>query len=406
MDGKRTVFLAALLLSATLLVAAQSPDRFVGTIQNVTADPLEVLIKPDSGDPRAVKLIPQSIFQRVAPGEKDLKKAVSISAGDLAAGDRVLVTLEPGTSDVRRLIVMSATDITKKNEADRQDWLKRGVSGVVVSKKNGEMTVKTRSMAGETEVLVAIESATKFRRYAPDSVRFADAKSSSLSEISVGDQLRARGQKNDTGTRVVAEEVVFGTFVTKAGKVTAVDAAARELTVLDSSTNKPLTIKLTADSQVKKMFSSGGGAGGFPGGGPPGGGSPAGGPLGGGRPESPMQRGMQAGEGRPRMGGGPMGGMRPPDLTQMLERMPAVKLEDIQPGETIVVSSTKGATKDHVTAIMMVTNAEGLIRMAAMQQSRSQGAGGAMNGPGMGAGGMGMGGMPGIEGMQLPGMMP
>ena len=35
------------------------------------------------------------------------------------------------------------------------------------------------------------------RRYAPDSVKFADAKESTLAEIKVGDQVRARGDKSD-----------------------------------------------------------------------------------------------------------------------------------------------------------------------------------------------------------------
>ena len=248
----------ALLALVPLALAAQSADRFIGTIQSIKAESLEVVIKPDSGEPRTVKLIPQTIFQRVAPGEKDLKQAVTISAGDLATGDRVLVTLQPSTTDVRRLIVMSATDINKRNEAERQDWMKRGLGGLVTAKKDNEVTVKTRSMAGETEATVVIGENTKVRRYAPDSVRFADAKSSSLAEVSVGDQLRARGQKNETNTRVTAEEVVFGTFITKAGKVTAVNPDAKEVTVLDSATNKPLIIKLTADSQLKKMLSFGG----------------------------------------------------------------------------------------------------------------------------------------------------
>lgn len=104
-------------------------------------------------------------------------------------------------------------------------------------------------------------------------------------------------------------------------------------------------------------------------------------------------------------------GMRAPDMAQMLERMPTAKLEDIQPGEMVVVSSTKGASKDQVTAITMVTNAERLIQMAAMQQQRTgagQG-GGARGGAGMdiGGGAMGLGGMMGgMEGMQLPGMVP
>ena len=72
---------------------------------------------------------------------------------------------------------------------------------------------------------------TKFRRYAPDSVKFADAKPSKLDEISVGDQLRARGAKTPDGLAIAADEVVFGTFLTTAGSVVSVDAAAKEITI-------------------------------------------------------------------------------------------------------------------------------------------------------------------------------
>jgi hypothetical protein len=48
----------------------------------------------------------------------------------------------------------------------------------------------------------------------------------------------------------------------------------------------------------------------------------------------------------------------------MLERMPATHLADLKPGTTIVVSSTKGARADQMTAIMLVANADALIQMA------------------------------------------
>jgi len=71
-------------------------------------------------------------------------------------------------------------------------------------------------------------------------------------------------------------------------------------------------------------------------------------------------------------------GGSPPDLAQMIERMPAAKLEDLKPGQTIVVSSTKGAKADEITAITLLANADMLIRMATMAAAggaRAQGAG-------------------------------
>lgn len=350
--------------------APAAPPRFVGTVQAVRA--AEVDVKPDQGDARTAKIILESVFQRVAPGEKDLKSARPIAFKDVAVGDRVLVALEPGTGDLRRLVVMSASDIAKRNEADRQDWQKRGISGVVSANNGTEIALRMRSAMGEKSAVVTVTEKTTYRRYAPDSVRFADARASGIREIQVGDQVKARGEKSEDGAKVTAEDVVFGTFLTKAGKISAINLEAREVTAAELGTDKPLTIKLTADSAIKAMPNFGammGGGGGMPGGAP--GGMPA--------------------------------GMKAPDLSEMLERIPAGKIEDLAVGQTVVVSSTKGATAGTVTAITLLANAEMFIQMARMQSGG--GSPGGLGG-GMGAAGLGGGMGGGMDGIQLPGMVP
>src|SRR6266849_5388705 len=161
-------------------------------------------------------------------------------------------------------------------------------------------------MQGEIRATVTVTDKTKYKRYAPDSVKFVDAKVSKLDEISIGDQLRTRGQKSEDGLKVTAEDVVFGTFVTKAGTVTTVNPETKEIHVSEIGTNKPLLIKLTADSQLKKMPSFGGAAGG------PGGAAPG-----------AAQAVKPAGAAPPPAGGAPVGmrpGGAPPDLAQMIER--------------------------------------------------------------------------------------
>jgi hypothetical protein len=237
------------------------------------------------------------------------------------------------------------------------------------------------------KLTVVVRENTRYKRYAPDSVKFSDARGSSLAEISTGDQVRARGRKSEDGLKVDEDEVVFGTFVTKAGSISAIDLEAKEITVKDLATSQPLVIKLTEDSQIKKMpdlaAMFGGGAPGAPGGaGRPGGGMPGGMPG--------------AGPGGTRPGG-------PPDISQMLERIPPIRIEDLKPGESILVSSTKGASAGRITAIMLVANADFIIRMATMQSGG--------NGPRPGGGGMpgmpGMAGMGGgLGGFDLPGMIP
>ena len=103
-------------------------------------------------------------------------------------------------------------------------------------KAGNRITLKTRTTMTEAEAVVTVEANTSFKRYAPDSVKFADAASSKLSDVNVGDQLRARGEKSADGLNVTAQEVVFGTFVLKAGTIAAVDAEAKRVTVKERGT--------------------------------------------------------------------------------------------------------------------------------------------------------------------------
>lgn len=368
----------AILFSGLAIAAAQTAANkpVMGTITGFKADTAEVQLKPDDSDAVLIRCGVDTLVQRVAPGEKDLKKAASIQVTELAIGDRVLVSFAAGSTDARRIVVMAANEIAKTKEADKQDWQKRGLSGVVTAVKGNEITLRSRSMQSETSSTVTVGEKTVFRRYSPDSVRFADTKISILADVRVGDQLRGRGEKSTDGLKVVAEEVVFGTFLTKAGTITTIDVAAGDVTVKDLESGKTFLIRVTADSQVKRMPDFGGG---MPGG------------MAGGRPGGAM-------------GARPAGSAAPgsaPDMTQMLERMPTSKISDLKLGETIVVSSTRGASSRQVTAIMLLGNAGMLIQMASATQSRGSQAGGVSLG-----GGMNMGGMTGgTGGLELPGMM-
>ena len=370
---------------APLMAQTAVPKAVVGTVEGFKAESAEIHVKPDTGETVSLKITSGTQVLRVAPGETDLKKAEPMKITDVASGDKVLVNLMPGAFEARRIVVMSSSDIAKRNEADTLDWNKRGVAGIVSAKNGGEITLRKRSMQGEIQLTVTVTDATQYRRYAPDSVKFADAKKSAIAEIAVGDQLRARGQKSEDGLKVAAEEVVFGTFVTKAGPITAVNVEGKEITVKDLATGKPLTVKLTPDSQVKKlpdfaaMMPPGGAAGRPPGGGPPGGNVAI------------------ASATRPARAA--------PDVTQMLERIPPSKFEDLKAGEMVVVSSTKGASSDQITAIMLVGNAGMLIQMASRPtggDARPPGAGGMGAGPSMGPTGM----AGGLSGLNIPGMIP
>ena len=303
------------------------------------------------------------------------------------------MTLETGATEARRVVLMSAKDISSRNEADRRDWVERGLSGIVSAKNGNEITVNVKSAGSEHAAVVTLNDRTTFKRYAPDSVRFAEAKPSNPQEIQIGDQLRARGTKDSEGSMVTAEDVVFGTFLTKAGSVTAVDPNANEVRITETGTGRPLVVKLTPDTQIKAMPDFG--AGGLPQGGP--GGRGGAGP----RPEGAPNGG--AGFRPPADGPLPAGSIPRPDPVQMIERMPVAQIDAIKPGQTVIISSTKGASPDQLTAIVLVANAQMLLQMA------SRPAGGGRGGPEDAAAGLSpgvMGGMGGGLGFDLSGMMP
>ena len=384
----------ALLALCSFVAFAQVPEKMVGSVSAIALEKATLDVKGQDGTAVTIHLTSETILQRVAPGEKSLKNAETIQVSDIAVGDKVLVNSDPASGMARRLVVMSATAINRHDEADKMAWTTKGISGIVTAKTGDDLTLRLRTLQGEVQAHVLVSKATGFRKYAADSVRFGDAKVSSLAEVSVGDQLRARGDKSEDGLKVTANEIVFGTFVTKAGTITAIDAEHKSVSIKELNTNKPFNVKLTADSQLKQMPNF---AAMFAGGGTPGGGAPGGGAPGAGGPPN----GMPAAGGPPGAGGGMR---RAPDIAQMVERMPTVALDALKVGDTVVMSSTKGAVDNEYTAIVLLDNAEMLIRMATAQRpAGAAGAGAAMpsGGQGMG-GGMGAGGLGGLD---LPGIM-
>ena len=382
-------------LVPVLLIAAvagfcfgQTParTRVIGTIQE--AQPSGASVKTDTGEVFAVVFLPETRFQKVAPGEKDLTKAQSIAAGDLLQGDRVLArgtaSADGKTLTAQSVILMSARDIAQKQEKDKAEWLHRGMAGLVVSTDPAAKEVKIRipSVFGRQQIAtVVIKDDTRLRRYAPDSVRFSDAKPSSLVELQPGDQLRALGEKNEDSTRIVADEVVSGRFHTVAGAVTTLNTDAGEIQMKDLQSNKVVTVKITRDAVLRRapQFPMGGfGAGMRPGGGAAG--------AGGGNVPAGAGPSGAPGAGGPPAGGGPTGGMRrgPGDFAQMLERMPPISLAEIKPGEMIIVAGTVGASPDRVTAVTLLAGADALIAMSQAAAARSQGQNASTGGQSMG----------------------
>src|SRR5271157_5155713 len=252
-DTSRTfgpfLLLAALLLwpasHTGSLAAAQVPpqnpapaanaSRAVGTVKSVAG--ATVTLTTDAGDELKILLQPDSKILRVAPGQQDIKQATPIAADDLQSGDRVLVRGKPG-EDTKTLlavsvIAMAKTDVAAKQAKDREEWQRHGLGGVVSAVDPGAntITIGVTVMGEKKSITIKLAKNTVLRRYAPDSVKFDDAKPAPLDSVQVGDQLRARGTRSPEGTELAADEVVSGTFRNISGTISALDAAAGTIVV-------------------------------------------------------------------------------------------------------------------------------------------------------------------------------
>jgi hypothetical protein len=310
-----------------------------------------------------------------------------------------------------QIIAVKQEDLAKKQQKDRADWQSRGVGGLVKGVDAGAGTISLTTGAGATAKTVTVHTttATVLKRYAPDSVRFDQAQPAPIDAIHIGDQLRARGDKNADGTEITAEEVVSGSFRNLSGTISSIDPAAATLVIKDLATKKQVTVHITSDAQMRRLpdrmaqmlairlkggaAGSGGGPG-STGSGTAGQGAPSAGPGGASAPPAsgPPQQHNWSG------GGGPGGAPNVPgggagagawsgqggggDLQQMLSRAPAIQLADLQKGEAVMIVSTEGA--GDVTAVSLLAGVEPLLQAPAASQNLlsnwSMGSGGGAEG--------------------------
>lgn len=352
----------------------------IGEVKAIDTAAKQITIKTDAGSSVTVLLSDKTAYMRLAPGEQKLTNAEKISMTDVAVGDRVWargrVTEDHKSVPAAAVVVMTKADIAKKQEAERTEWRKRGVLGVITSLKpeTREITISNRTMAGVLSIVIPVSDKTEMRRYAPDSIRFSDAKPASFEDLKVGDQLRALGDRAEDGTHFTPQKVVTGSFRTVAGTVKEVDAAKGEIKITELEKKQPLIIVIKQDAVLRKFPAAGEMGGMGFGRGPGGGAGPGQGGQGG-----PGGQGAQAGGGRPQGAapGGPGGGGRAGggfNIQDMLERLPTISLADVKAGDTIIVSSTRGVDPGRLTAISLVSGADTLLAMLAPRPQAGQSA--------------------------------
>jgi Domain of unknown function (DUF5666) len=344
------------ILAAHTQVTGASTAKPIGTIQTISGN--SIVLASDAGPVFHITVEDGAKILRLEPGEKDLKNASPIGLQDLLAGDRILV-LGKVSDDGQRVnatavIAMKKADVASKQDHDRQEWQRHAVGGLVsaVYPGSGTITISLQSFAGPRTVTIQVLKDTVVRRYAPDSVKFDDAKPSSLAQIKPGDQVRARGSRSADGSGLAADEIVSGAFQNIAGIVSSLDASSNTLTVNDLISKKPVTVKITAESQLRRlpvqmaqfmaMRLKGGAA------------NPGGGAGGTSTPPGQSPNGAPGGAG-PRGGAGG-------DMQQMLSRTPPASLSDLQKGDAVMIVSTEGTVTGSATVITLVAGVEPILQ--------------------------------------------
>lgn len=302
-------------------------DRVLGEVSEINSSTRQMTLSTTAGKKLPIRIDEKAIFRRVPPGEKSLDKAVEITLADISVGDRVLAR---GATDdqtqvflARALVVMSKAEITKKSEADRAEWVRRSISGTVkqVNPESKEITMTSRTAAGEESVIITTQGNVRFRRYSPDSSQFSNLVQSSFNDIKPGDQLRVLGEKSADGARYQAEEILSGRVRTSGGPIVSLDANSGEIMIDDVATRKPLKVVINKDSVIRRFT-----------------------------PELVKQ--LQAAEGG--KGGG--------NIQNMIDHLPSITVAELKPGSAIMVSSMVGADPTRVNAVMIAAGVEDFLK--------------------------------------------
>ena len=324
---------------ATGQAAETKSARMLGEVTGVDTTARQIKLKTQEGKSATVGYDEKTLFRRVPVGETTLEKAVAITAGEVAIGDRVIAR-GPMAGDsilARSLVVVSQADIAQRMLREREEWKRRGVAGIVtaINPTTKEITISLRSQAGAGSLIVAAGGEVEFRRYAPNSIRFSDTVESNFAALKAGDQLRALGNMNSDGSRFVPEKIVSATFQIIGGKITSINPAANEVTITDIQTQKPVTIVLSKDSMMRRLT-----------------------------PELlKLLEQQQASSGTtPAATRVAESGT---SVQEKIENLPPLAIGDLKTGDAVLISSIKGTDAARVTAVMLAAGVESYLKKQA-----------------------------------------
>jgi len=347
------------LMTGSQVLASQAtgkhtkPEQMIGEVLAIDLPLGQLSLKTDTGDMVIVKVKPQTSCLRVPPGEKTLERATRISLQVFGLGDRVFaigqVAEDRKSISARQLIIMAKAELAEQRERERADWRRRGITGTItaLNPNTKEITLLMSSPAGTRSIIVTAAEDVLYRRYLSGSIKFSDARKSSFGELRVGDQLRVRGEKSSDGRRFTPEEIISGAFQSIGGTIITVNAETSEIKVQEIQSQQPVTVAINRDSLLRHL------------------------------PDDLVAQitrrmrdgGTRSGTSEKRLANKADG----LDWQETIERLPALTVTDLKPGDRVVITTTRGALPERLTAIGLFTGVDALLKLLQEQQAAQRG---------------------------------
>src|ERR1022692_1977720 len=138
MKNAVSVFSVILLCGFALPADAQTPapatNRVTGSVTSIDAGAKVIKIKTDASEEVAVTLQDRTNYLKA---DADLKNTAKIALSAIAAGDRMMApgaqSEDKKTIAATLVVVVAKADVAKKQEAQMEEWQKRGVAGTITS---------------------------------------------------------------------------------------------------------------------------------------------------------------------------------------------------------------------------------------------------------------------------------
>jgi hypothetical protein len=332
----RNILWATLLLLCLLPRAARAQEvtatYVVGSVSSI--DPVARRLKVATKQGEFTAQLDERVkYLRVQPGETNLEKAAPASLAEVAVGDQVTVlgrvAIEQKFVPARTLVLMKKEDIAQAHQREREEWRRDGIAGRItaVEREKREIVMLARTREGEQSLTLSVPESVSLRRYPPDAVRFSEAVPGKFDELQVGDQIYALGEKGPDGKSFTLRALVAGSFRMVGGRVISVKADRREVVISDLQSNRPVTVAVTDGTILRRI-----------------------------RPQDApalLRRSDEAGD--------------------PVEHLPTFDFAELKVGDTVIASSTTGASPARVTAILLATGAELIINAGQPAQPQRRG---------------------------------